>query len=70
MMKVKTKQRFKHTKGVNVERFTDEELFKEVIKRVIAIDNRVCYFIDKNGRDGAWNIHSADCKPLIQAKLN
>ena len=71
---MKTKQRFKQVRvlqpmKVDLKSVTNDELFEELMNRIVRTDPCVCYFIDRNfGKD--WNIHRANGNPIIEIGRN
>lgn len=61
------KKRYQQRKA-NLELATKEELFTELMNRVLSIEPRVCYFIDRTTANG-WNIHSANMLPIIEMEV-
>jgi hypothetical protein len=61
----KTKRYLKKT--TTLKTATDTELFTEVMKRVVAKEPRVCYFVDHSTLLDVWNMHTADMKVLMRS---
>jgi hypothetical protein len=59
------RQRFL-TKKVTLETATTEELFTEFMKRIVAEQPAICYFVDSLNTDhNKYEIHKARTKPIV-----
>jgi hypothetical protein len=67
-MPTKTRKRHFTKKAAkpSLEDFTSQELFTELMTRILIKRPDVCYFIDSNC--GVWNIHAACSESIVETK--